>query len=117
MMCSTRLRSIRMRWDYDYKHDPPCASRWDENCIRGFYIFVGGSGGRTQQSFVDNRFDKNHRVLSEGLEATFQVGQFGYLPVCVVAVKQGPMATTVESVPLCTRRLVLPLRISRERRR
>jgi hypothetical protein len=110
-------RTIRMRWDYDYKNDPPCASRWNENCTRGFYVFLAGTGGRSQQLFVDNRFDKEHRVVGQGLEATFPVRQFGYLQFCVVAVKQGAMATTAESVPLCSRRVVLPVRLSRRHRR
>lgn len=108
-------RTIRMHWDYDYKHDPPCASRWEENCTRGFYVFIGQTAGRSEQSFVDNRFDNNHRVMSEGLETAFQVRKFGYLQFCVVAVKQGAMSTTVESVPLCKRQLVLPLRVTRKR--
>jgi hypothetical protein len=108
-------RTIRVRWDYDYKNDPPCASRWEENCTSGFHVFLGGPRERSQQLFVDNRFDKEHHVVGEGLDATFQVRQFGYLQICVVAVKQGPMATMTESLPLCSRRLVLPVRLSRRR--
>lgn len=110
-------RTIHMGWNYDYTHDPPCASRWADNCTRGFYVFVGGPKERSQQLFVENRFDAGHRVLGEGLEATFQVRQFGYLQFCVVAIKQGSMAITVESVPLCSRRLVLPRRFGRHRTR
>ena len=110
-------RSVHMRWNYDYRNDRPCTSRWEEGCIRGFNVFATEKGGRSHQVFVDNRFDKDHRVVGEGLETTLQMGEFGFLQFCVVAVKQGPMATTVESVPVCSRRLVLPLRITRARTR
>ena len=110
-------RAVRMRWNYDYRNDRPCISRWDEGCIRGFYVFVAERGGRSQQSFVENRFDKDRRVVGEGLETTLQTGEFGYLQFCVVAIKQGPMATTVESVPICRRRFVLPGGVTRQRTR
>jgi hypothetical protein len=106
-------RRIHVRWDYDYKHDPPCSSRWAPNCIQGFYVFVGGAAERLDGAFVENRFDGSRQVVGRGLETDFQVHEFGYLRFCVVAVKQGPMATTVESAPICRHRWVLPTGITR----
>jgi hypothetical protein len=106
-------RSVHLRWDYDYTHDPPCASPWAANCTLGFYVFLGGAKERSQALFVNNRFDAKHQVVSQGLEAEFRLREFGYLQFCVVAVKQGAMGIIVESAPLCSRRLVLPHRIAR----
>lgn len=102
-------RTIIMHWDYDYAHDPPCTSPSAENCVSGFRVFVGEPKDRSQDLFVPNRFDAGHHIVSKKLEATFQVEHFGYLQLCVVAVKRGPMAVMVESAPLCAKRWVLPL--------
>jgi len=106
-------RAVRVSWDYDYAHDPPCASVWDHDCVLGFHVFVGNPNNRSQQVFVANRFDAGH--LSKQLETTFPVNRFGYLRFCVVAVKQGQMAVMVESTPVCMKRWVLPFGIGSDR--
>jgi len=107
-------RTVRVRWDYDYAQDPPCTSPAADNCVSGFRVFVGDPTNRSQQLFVANRFDAGHHMMSEGLEATFKVNRFGYLQFCVVAVRKGQIGVTVESPPLCSRRLVLPFGIARD---
>jgi len=108
-------RAVRVSWDYDYAHDPPCASVWDHDCVLGFHVFVGNPNNRSQQVFVANRFDAGHHLVSKQLETTFHVNRFGYLQFCVVAVKQGQMTVMVESTPVCTKRWVLPFGIARDR--
>jgi hypothetical protein len=109
-------RTVKLRWDYDYSHDPYCSSRWAENCTLGFYVFVGSPAKRFHQVFIENQFDAGHQVLSRGIEAEIKVREFGYLQFCVAAVKQGSMGATVESTPLCSRQLVLPNRFGRHLR-
>jgi hypothetical protein len=108
-------RAVRVRWDYAYVHDPPCASVWGYNCVLGFHVFVGSPNSRSQQVFVANRFDAGQHLVSKQLEATFHANRFGYLQFCVVAVKQGQMVVMVESTPVCIKRWVLPFGIARER--
>jgi len=108
-------RAVRVRWNYDYAHDPPCASVWGYDCVLGFHVFVGSPNNRSQQEFVANRFDAGHHLVSKQLETTFHVNRFGYLQFCVVAVKQGQMTVMVESTPVCTKRWVLPFGIARDR--
>ena len=108
-------RAARVRWDYDYAHDPPCASVWGYDCVLGFHVFVGSPNDRSQQVFVANRFDAGQRLLSKQIEATLRVNRFGYLQFCVVAVKQGQMAVMVESTPVCMKRWVLPFGIAGDR--
>ncbi len=106
-------RAVRVRWDYDYVHDPPCASVWGYDCVLGFHVFVGSPNDRSQQVFVANRFEAGH--LSKPIETTFPVNRFGYLQFCVVAVKQGQMAVMVESTPMCKKHWVLPFGIASDR--
>jgi hypothetical protein len=101
-------RTVSMSWSYDYAHDPPCTSRLTGNCVSGFRVFVGELNHRSQQLFVSNRFDSGHNVVSQRVEAAFEVERFGYLQLCVVAVKNGQIGVTVESTPMCMKRLVLP---------
>jgi len=108
-------RAVRVRWDYDYAHDPPCASVWGYDCVLGFHVFVGSPNDRSQQEFVANRFDVGHHLASKQLETTFHANRFGYLQFCVVAVKQGQMAMMVESTPVCMKRWVLPFGIASDR--
>jgi hypothetical protein len=108
-------RAVRVRWDYDYAHDPPCATVWGYDCVLGFHVFVGSPNNRSQQVFVANRFDAGHHLVSKPIEATFHANRFGYLQFCVVAVKQGQMAVMVESTPVCKKRWVLPFGIASER--
>ncbi len=105
-------RTVSVRWDYDYAHDPPCTSPSADNCISGFRVFVGDPDKPSQQLFVANRFDAGPHMVSKGLETKFKVNRFGYLQFCVVAVRKGQMGMTVESAPLCRRRLVLPFGIA-----
>jgi len=99
-----------MRWNYDYAHDPPCSSRLTGNCVSGFRVFVGELNHRSQQVFVPNR-DSVRNAATQQLEAALVVKQFGYVQLCVVAVKNSQMAATVESAPTCVKRLVLPFGI------
>ena len=104
-------RTVSMSWNYDYAHDPPCTPKSTGNCVSGFRVFVGELNDRSQQLFVSDRFDSNHNVVTQRLGASFEVKRFGYLQLCVVAVKNGQIAVTVESTPMCTKRLVLPFGI------
>ena len=108
-------RTVSVRWDYDYVHDPPCASVSAYDCVLGFHVFVGSPNHRSQQVFVANRFDAGHRLVSKQIETTFHANRFGYLQFCVVAVKQGQMGATVESTPQCMKRWVLPFGIASDR--
>jgi hypothetical protein len=105
-------RTVSMTWDYDYAHDLPCASPSAGNCITGFRVFVGELNDRSQQQFVSNRFDADRNLVRQRLEADFEVNRFGYLQLCVVAVKNAQIVVTVESAPLCRKRLVLPFGIA-----
>jgi len=105
-------RTVSMTWDYDYAHNPPCASPSAGNCVSGFRVFVGELSDRSQQLFVSNRFDASHNLVSQRLEATFELKRFGYVQLCVVAVKNAQIGLTVESAPLCMKRLVLPFGIA-----
>jgi len=105
-------RTIVVNWDYDYAHDPPCSSRVADNCVTGFRVFLGEPGNRFQQLFVPNPVDAGREPRKSRFGATFKVRRFGYLQFCVLAVKEGPSAsTTVESAPICMKRLVLPFGI------
>lgn len=104
-------RTVVLNWDYNYAHDPPCTSRLADNCVTGFRVFVGEPGNRSQQLFVANPVDAGRNLGNARLGATFKVNRFGYLQFCVLAVKKGLSVSTVESVPMCMRRLVLPFGI------
>ena len=108
-------QAVRVHWDYDYAHDPPCASVWAYDCVLGFHVFVGNANDRSQQVFVGNRFDAGQHLVSKQLETTFHANRFGYLQFCAVAVKQGQMAVMVESTPVCMKRWVLPFGIASDR--
>ncbi|MFZ3212870.1 MAG: hypothetical protein WA188_15310 [Terriglobales bacterium] len=110
-------RSVIVRWDYDYVHDPPCASVWAYDCVLGFHVFVGSPNNRSQQVFVANRFDAGHHLVSKQIETSFPANRFGYLQFCVAAVKQGQMTVMVESTPQCMKRWVLPFGIASDRTR
>jgi hypothetical protein len=103
-------RTVVLNWDYNYTHDPPCASPSAENCVRGFRVSVGDLSDHSQQLFVANPADAS-RNANQRLETTLKVDRFGYLRFCVLAVKNLRGGITVESVPLCRKRLVLPFAI------
>jgi len=105
-------RTLSMTWDYDYAHNPPCTAPSAGNCVSGFRVFVGELNHRSQQIFVSNRFDVGRSLVSQQLETNFEVNRFGYLQLCVVAVKNTQIGVTVESAPLCMKRLVLPFGIA-----
>lgn len=104
-------RTVVLNWDYNYAHDPPCTSRLADNCVTGFRVFVGEPSNRSQQLFVANPVDAGHNPGNARLGVTFKVNHFGYLQFCVLALKKGMSVSTVESAPICMRRLVLPFGI------
>jgi len=105
-------RTIILNWDYDYAHNPPCSPRLADNCVTGFRVFVGAPDNRSQQLFVANPVDAGRELRNLRLGATFKVRRFGSLQFCVLAVKKGlSTSTTVESAPICMKRLVLPFGI------
>jgi len=105
-------RTVDVNWDYDYVHDPPCTSRSPDNCVTGFRVFVGDPHDRSQQVFVANPDEIGRNPAHQRLGTFLKVDRSGYLQFCVLAVKTGQSrSTTVESAPICTRRLVLPFGI------
>jgi len=104
-------RTVVLHWDYDYAQDPPCSSRLADNCVTGFRVFVGEPDDRSQQLFVANPADVGRNPANSRLGATLKVDRFGYRQFCVLAVKKGMSASTVESAPICMKRLVLPFGI------
>ena len=106
-------RTATLQWDYDYTKDPPCAG--DKKtasprklCVVGFNAFVGTPANRSNQKFVPNQFDPSGKIVSKGISVTLQVQHYGNKQFCVTSVAQDQTGGTVESLAICSTRVVLP---------
>lgn len=107
-----RGRKVTLRWDYDYVKDPPCELQQKRvgPCVLGFNIFLKGITGSANRKFVANRFDSG-RVLGRDLQVTLPVHSYGQVEFCVVSVAKDEKGSSIESLPTCGTRLLLPFGI------
>ena len=106
-------REVTLRWNYDYAHDPPCAPILSRKCVIGFHVFVGRGGERHQEVFISNVRDLRPSA-STAMQTTMRVRSYGNLQFCVVAIGRDEQGIGVESLPLCTKRIVLPFAIGKQ---
>jgi len=114
-----RTRTATLQWDQNYTQDPPCGRSGAPNppakrCLLGFKVFLGPPTSRSQQQFVPNRFDQNGRIISKGITWTMPVRALGNIQFCVVSVVTDGSPQTMESLPICTTRRVLPFGLGRK---
>ena len=106
-------KTATLQWDYDYTKDPPCSGDRKtasprKGCVVGFNAFVGTPANRSNQKFVPNQFDPSGKIVSKGISVTLQLQHYGNTQFCVTSVAQDQTGGTVESLPICSTRVVLP---------